>query len=206
MIDKKKYSDMMNEIHVPSEVLGKVINMKKETKFINKKKLLRNLAATAAAIGAVFVASNGICYAASGKTWVESVIVYINGEPTEQEITYTQNGDYVEGSMSFDVDDDSSFQIDFGVSEDAVDNDANKEFSYDVKEYPSGNGSYLETRDGKLYLVIPEVKTIDITGELDDGICEGEFVIDESIKYTYTITGTTEEYNIDISMDAVSVE
>ena len=206
MINKKNYSDMMNEIHVPSEVLGKVINMKKETKFISKKKLLRNIATAAAAIGAVFVASNAVCYAASGKTWVESVIVYINGEPTEQEITYTQNGDYVEGSMTFDVDDNNSFQIDFGVSEDAVDNDANKDFSFEAKEYPSGKESYLEDRDGKLYLVIPEVKEIDITGELDDGLCEGEFVIDELIKYTYTITGTEEEYSINISMDAVSVE
>lgn len=206
MINKKNYSDMMNEIHVPLEVLGKVINMKKETKFISKKKLLRNIATTAAALGAVFVASNAVCYAASGKTWVESVIVYINGEATEQDITYTQECDKITGSMSFDVGDDDSFQIDFITSEDALQNGTSGDFSVDVKKYPTARESYLETKDGKLYLIVPGFKEIDITGELDDGLCEGEFVIDDTVTYKYSIKGNTDEYTIDFSVEGQTIE
>lgn len=39
------------------------------------------------------VASNGICYAATGHSWVTKAIVYINGEASEQDIVMEKQED-----------------------------------------------------------------------------------------------------------------
>lgn len=197
MTEKEKYSNMMNEIHVPSEVLGKVMNMKSETKTLNHKKLMHNLATAAAAMAVCFVASNGICYAASGQTWVETVKIYINGEETEQEIQYEQDGDKLSGTMTFDVDPDSEkgeFSISSEISEDGEVTDT---INYNTDNYGIAPEAALETRGDALYFVIPDTFETDITEDFSDGSCEGSFTLDGTT-YQYTITGDEQEYNIQI--------
>lgn len=79
--DRAQYCDAMNMIHASETLLRKVKTMNQERK--EKKFKLRKFAYVAAAALAVFVSSNAIVYAASGGTWVEKVLVKINGVETE---------------------------------------------------------------------------------------------------------------------------
>ena len=93
-----------DEIHAPDALFGKVMDMKnKEVKKFDKRNVLK-YAAAFAAIAVAFAGSNGICYAATGETWVEKAYVYINGEKQETDITYTQQGDEVVGELQLEVD------------------------------------------------------------------------------------------------------
>ena len=87
MNNKEFVRGVYDEIHAPEELFGKVMDMnKKESK---KKNILRYVAGVAATLGVAMVASNGICYAATGETWIEKAIVYINGEVRTKRITFS---------------------------------------------------------------------------------------------------------------------
>lgn len=196
MIEKEKYSAMMDEIHVPSEVLGKVMNMKSETKTLNRTRMMHNIATIAAVLAVCFVASNGICYAASGKTWVETVKIYINGEETEQEIYYEEDGDKVSGTMTFDVDENESMNVSITTDLDA-DGNISDTITADTGGSDSMDEVSLESKGGKLYLIISNTTEIDITDDFSDGLCEGSFTLNETT-YWYKITGNELEYSIDL--------
>ena len=51
--------------------------------------------------------TNGVCYAATGETWVEKATVYINGEPVEMDVQMSQNGDTTVAEVSYEVNDES---------------------------------------------------------------------------------------------------
>lgn len=105
MTNKERYQKMENEIHVPSEVLGKVMNMKNNN--LKKRNILKCAVSIAASFAAVFIVTNGICYAATGDTWVEKATVYINGEPKEVDIQYQQDEDGTTGTVTLDLGDDT---------------------------------------------------------------------------------------------------
>ena len=91
-----------DEIHAPDALFGKVMNMKKKDN--NMRNVLKYAAAAFGVFALTFAGTNGICYAATGETWVEKAYVYINGEKQEADITYTQQGDTVVGEMQLEVD------------------------------------------------------------------------------------------------------
>lgn len=60
--------------------------------------MVKRIAVAAVALTVVFVGSNGVCYAATGETWVKKVFVKVNG--VEREATVTENED---GTVSYGI-------------------------------------------------------------------------------------------------------
>ncbi|MBQ9768142.1 MAG: hypothetical protein IJW37_08580 [Lachnospiraceae bacterium] len=102
MKEKESIKQVYDEIHAPEALLRKVMEMnKKEFKFRNA---VKYVAMAAVALAITLVASNGICYAATGETWIDKIVVFINGEETEQAITWHEEGDRVYGTMEVEMD------------------------------------------------------------------------------------------------------
>ncbi len=182
-----------DEIHASKELFGKVMDMNKDKK--KSRNIMRYAAGAVATLALAFVASNGICYAATGETWVTKVKVYVNGEETEEEMVWHQDGDYVCGEMEIEVDENDDVNV---LYEEVV-----EEIPDDIE----GGNSFVEFGDEKyetklmqegdnIYFIVGDTK-IDITVDFKDGEAKGSFVIDKE-EYNYVIKGNVEEYSIDI--------
>lgn len=187
--NRKLYRQTFDEIHASPELLGKVKDMKntKNTHII--KKASRIGYALAAALALCFIFSNVITYAATGSSWIEKVVVYINGEKKQVELTHMQdeNGnDYYQGT--FEVDPDSGMTMEL--------TDGNDTESAAETEFSAIN-TRLVQEDGKVFLLANDLK-IDITEDIKDEACSGTFTLD-GVDYTYNITGNPEEYQIGLS-------
>lgn len=97
--DVKKVYD---QIHAPEALLGKVMEMKKDTfKFRNGVKFA---IAAMAALVLTFVASNGICYAATGETLFSKIKVSINGKEVTPEVKWEERDGNMVGSFEMELD------------------------------------------------------------------------------------------------------
>ncbi len=196
-----------DEIHAPDALLRKVKNMnKKEAK---RNFNLRYAAAGIAAFAFFFMTSNGICYAATGDTWVGKAIVYINGEKQEENIEWKQEGDTLVGTVSYEVNDGDSIEIVEvenvdgspvveDVAIDLTDDDtaaSGISGTVDVTYSSTIQGELSVVEEGdKMYLVSGSSK-IDITEDFADGEATGTIGMDGETM-NYTVTGTPEEYEI----------
>lgn len=185
MKNREYYQSVFDEVHVPQDVLGKVMNMGMEEKKLRKKKVWKNAMTTVAALAICFVASNGICYAATGSTWAGKVLLYINGEPTEHEVTWQEEDDVIYGKVEVEVDEGDDV---VAYLEETVPGD--EEASYDYMTLVTE----IVEEDGKVYLVINDEK-IDITEDLADGSCSGTVEIDGVVS-AYQVEGNANEYSI----------
>lgn len=80
-------------------LLGKVMDLQMEKREFKTRNMVK-AAVCAIALGlGLFGAGNGICYAATGESLVTKIKVVINGEETQQDIQWTQNGDVFHGEM-----------------------------------------------------------------------------------------------------------
>lgn len=191
MKNKEYYQRTFDEVHVPEAVLGKVKGMKMEEKKIQKKSKLRYAAAIAAAFGLCIVASNGICYAATGNTWVEKVILHINGEAVEQDITWHQDGDLVYGEFEYETDGEEPAVVEF------YDMEGTAPEIGDGVDYEECNfTSEILQDNGRVYLSIGDSK-IDITEDFADGECSGTFEF-RGATFEYVVTGTVDNYTVDV--------
>lgn len=173
-----------DEIHAPDALFGKVMNMKKKE---NNMRNVLKYAAAFAAFAVAFAGSNGICYAATGETWVEKAYVYINGEKQEQDITYTQQGDAVVGEMSLTVDENDDVVV--SVVDEAVVGEG--EFSGAME-----TTAELKTENGKVLLVVSG-QTVDITEDFADGEATGQIMYDGEM-VNYTVAGNVDAYEISL--------
>lgn len=199
-----------DEIHAPDALFGKVMDMKnKEAKKFDKRNVLK-YAAAFAAIAVAFAGSNGICYAATGETWVEKAYVYINGEKQEVDMTWSQDGDTLVGQAEITTDDGVVCEVEEVPNEDGdiVVDDVVMEFTdSNVDEFAvnddgtsvaisQDNVPQLKNEDGKVYLVVAD-ETVDITEDFADGEATGEIKYDGKV-VGYTITGSLDEHQIEL--------
>lgn len=206
MKNKEAIKHVYDEIHAPDALFGKVMEMdKKQSKMRN---VMKYAVGTAAAFAIAMITSNGICYAATGETWISKAIVYINGEETEQEVTWHQNGDYVYGEVEVPVED-GEVQVEaFSfVAEDEIPDEvlitAEEGYALDG----SVDAAYtqdafiveLEEVDGKVYL-ITETERIDITEDFRDGEATGTFEY-EGLTVRYKAIGTVEDCELQITCE-----
>ncbi|MBQ6695508.1 MAG: hypothetical protein IJN16_02265 [Lachnospiraceae bacterium] len=100
MTNKEKYQRAFSTLKASEK-------LEVEDIIMSKNKVWTKGIAVAAAIAVCFVGSNSICYAATGETWVEKMMVYFNGEAVEMDVEVTDlgNGDY---SYTMEVPDNSS--------------------------------------------------------------------------------------------------
>lgn len=100
MSNKEYVKNTYDEIHAPEALLGKVMDMNGKKNKIRK--ITQYTVSAAAALALVFITSNGICYAATGETWVTKAIVCVNGIEQEKEITWHQEGNVLYGEAQLD--------------------------------------------------------------------------------------------------------
>lgn len=195
MKEQEKYKQMMNEIHVSETTLRKVMEMDMSKKMLNKKKMMKKIGTIAAALTVCVVASNGICYAATGQSWVSKAVIYINGEKVEQDVLMEDQGD---GKVAFEVD----------VPEDGDKSVAAKVVMDETGEMTPEEAADLEVEtvlgtvveeDGKQFFKYGEEK-IDITEDLADGEASGTFEISGD-KYTYKVMGEDGNYGVSVTSE-----
>lgn len=95
---KKDYKETFTGIHAPEALSRKVRNMSRENKKVGLP-MMKKVAVAAALAGVLFVGSNGVAYAATGSTWVETVIVHFNGSGYDAEL----NGEAGDDAVTYDV-------------------------------------------------------------------------------------------------------
>ena len=98
---KDKIRQVYDEIHAPEALLGKVMEMKKDE--FKKRVVIKYIAAAVLALVLTVVASNGICYAATGETWIGKIKILVNGVEQEHDITWEKDGDLIFGIMEIEV-------------------------------------------------------------------------------------------------------
>lgn len=195
MREQEKYKQMMNEIHVSETTLRKVMEMDMSKNMLNKKRMMKKIGTVAAALTLCIVASNGICYAATGHSWVTKAIIYINGEEAEQEIVLEEQED---GTVSFEVEvpDDGESSVAAGF---AVDEDGNMQSIDMSSEDLEGISRTVVEEDGKEFFEF-DGERIDITEDLEDGKASGTITASD-VAYHYEITEKDGIYNINVSAE-----
>ena len=203
MKNRESVKRVYDEIHAPDALFGKVMEMdKKQSKARN---IVKYAMGTAAALALAFVTSNGICYAATGQTWISKAIVYINGEAMEQEIEWHQEGDLLYSTIEVPVEEGDEAQVEVfsfvADSEQMVEQmmileGTNEELVIGAEQEDLFSVELLE-EDGKVYLTAGEEK-IDITDDLSDGEASGTFEYC-GLTMTYLVSGTAGEYEISVS-------
>lgn len=195
MREQEKYKQMMNEIHVSETTLRKVMEMDMSKNMLNKKRMMKKIGAVAAALTLCIVASNGICYAATGHSWVTKAIIYINGEESEQEIVLEEQED---GTVSFEVEapDDGESSVAAGF---VVDEDGNMQSIDMSSEDLEGISGTVVEEDGKEFFEF-DGERIDITEDLEDGKASGTITASD-VAYHYEITEKDGIYNINVSAE-----
>lgn len=187
MNNAQKYKDMMNTFEASPALLGKVSQMK-ENKVYRKHGVARKFGTIAASLALAFGASNVVCYAATGQTWVEKAIIHVNGSDKEVDMEVSQDGDSYIGIAQ--VDDNIVYAIS-SDSKEGLSEASNETFEATANENGFGQ---LVTENNKIFFVKDSNK-IDITADFADG--ESIVTLNENgIELQYIITGTTSNYSI----------
>lgn len=211
MSNASQYKAMMGEVHASADLIGKVkgISMEKTKK---RGVALRLATATCAGLLGVFVVTNGVCYAATGETWVEKATVWVNGEPVEMDVQLTQNGDVTVGTVEYTVEDADGAGGDLAMTMSAEDGDFSN-MAYEIKDYTAEGvdaadgatgGMVLESDDGHVLLVPgdgSQVEPIDITDQIKaQGAATGTFEMDGAT-YVYQVSGSADSWNVCIQAE-----
>lgn len=102
MKEAENVKKVYDQIHAPEALLGKVMEMKKDTfKFRN---CMKFAVAALAALVLTFVAGNGICYAATGETLFSKIKVSINGKEVTPEVKWEERDGNMVGSFEMELD------------------------------------------------------------------------------------------------------
>lgn len=213
MSNSSQYKAMMGEVHASADLIGKVkgIPMEKTKK---RTAALKFATATCAALLGVFVVTNGVCYAATGETWVEKATVYINGEPVELDVQMTQNGETTIGEVNYTVEDADGEGGDVQMTMISEGGDF-EDATYEIRDYtmegaegssPNADEMVLESADGRVILAPEGVEPIDLTDQLKaNGAATGTYDKDGAT-YVYRVSGTSGNWHASVHLESVDVE
>ena len=213
MSNQSQYKAMMGEVHASADLIGKVkgIPMEKTKK---RTTALKFATATCAALLGVFVVTNGVCYAATGETWVEKATVYINGEPVEMDVQMSQNGDTTVGEINYTVEDadGEGGEVQMAMISEGGDFDGT---TYEIHDYtvegaedgsPNADDMVLESSDGHVVLAPEGVEPIDLTDELAaNGAATGTYEKDGAT-YGYQVSGEPGNWYASVHLEDVDAE
>lgn len=215
MSNASQYKAMMGEVHASADLIGKVkgIPMEKTKK---RGVALRLATATCAGLLGVFVVTNGVCYAATGETWMEKATVWVNGEPMEMDVQMSQQGDVTVGTIEYTVEDADGEGGDIAMTMSAEDGDFSN-MAYEIKDYTAGGadaadgatgGMVLESDDGHVLLVPgdgSQVEPIDITDQIKaQGSATGTFEMDGAT-YVYQVSGEPGNWHVSVQAEVAAL-
>lgn len=160
MKNEKWYKETFDKVHVPEELLGKVMNMENQTEKKAKRRWRYAMGALAAAFG-LFVASNAVCYAATGETWVSKITFYLNGEKYERDITWQEykDGEFTGICVTIPM---TEFIGNIPITE-FIGNIPMPEFIANNSSLSASLSIFMEAEDGEM------INNKDISYSLDDG-------------------------------------
>ena len=187
MTNKEKYQQAFSVLKASRPIEMEELKM-------NKNIVLRRIVAAVAAVALCFGASNGICYAATGATWVEKMVVIFNGQKIEKPVQVTSlgNGDF---SYTMPVSGETgSMQMTIVTDEEGLDATPVIVSSDEGVVVPDDAPIISVEDDGKIYIKYGEAK-VDITEDFADGEASGTFLYKE-LKYEFTVEGTVEVNSI----------
>ena len=214
MNNKQLYKDTFDNFKMSEEALGKVKDMSENKKIKHGRVRIQAAVATAAAVALAFVLGNVAVYAATGSAPVmkvadkvmEKVAIYIDGKRVDN----SEVDAYVdkEGNTHIEMEVDDGTQASIVTNEDILEKENLSMVENDlITEREDGKTvtaevvfmpHTLKQKGDKVFLVIgDDLKNIDITKDFSDGSAEGEFEL-EGDSYKYSVSGTVEEYHIDI--------
>ena len=216
MSNASQYKAMMGEVHASADLIGKVkgIPMEKTKK---RGVALRLATATCAGLLGVFVVTNGVCYAATGETWMEKATVWVNGEPMEMDVQMSQQGDVTVGTIEYTMEDAVGEGGDIAMTMSAEDGDFSN-MAYEIKDYTAegadaadgaAEGMVLESDDGHVLLVPgdgSQAEPIDITDQIKaQGGATGTFEMDGAT-YVYQVSGEPGNWHASVAALGASAE
>lgn len=207
MSNQSRYRAMMDDIHAPAEVLARVKGIPMEKTKKHPLALKYATAACAALLG-VFVVTNGVCYAATGETWVEKATVWVNGEPMEVDVQMVQNGDVTIGTMEYTVEDGEGGEIGIEMT---AEGGSIEDATFEINDYAKGDYKVhdagvdcqvLESADGRVSLVAAGADPIDITDQVkQNGGATGTFEKDGAT-YVYKVAGEPGNWHVSVEAES----
>lgn len=197
MKEQEKYKQMMDEIHVSEATLRKVMDMDRNKKIANKRKMMKRVGTIAAALLLCLGATNGISYAKTGHSLMAKVIFYINGEKVEKNVAFdeSENGN---GSISFEVKEPTKGECSVEVG-DAADENGNSISSDMLAEEIEMLDGTVISKNGKQFFKYGK-EEVDITEDLADGKASGT-IESSGEKYHYEVTEKEGNYSVSVKSE-----
>ncbi len=177
---EKDIKRTFDEIHMPPDLLGKVEDAMDGKR---KKSISRPMkfAAALAVLAVCLLATNGICFAATGDSLFGRITMYVNGEEVNlDDVTLEKNGDTVTATID-------------NVPEDG---------DVEIALPGSGKGDFEVSKEGdKIFLLIGGgEQKLDITEDMADKKAEGEFTW-KGVVHHYRVTGEGGEYQLSVNTE-----
>ena len=197
MKEQEKYKQMMDEIHVSEATLRKVMDMDRNKKIANKRKMMKRVGTIAAALLLCLGATNGISYAKTGHSLMAKVIFYINGEKVEKNVAFdeSENGN---GSISFEVKEPTKGECSVEVGDAADENGNSISSDMPAEEIEMLDGTVI-SKNGKQFFKYGK-EEVDITEDLADGKASGT-IESSGEKYHYEVTGKDGNYSVSVKSE-----
>ena len=191
MKNKEKYQQAFSVLKASRPIEVEDLKM-------NKNIVLRRIVAAVAAVALCFGASNGICYAATGATWVEKMVVIFNGQKIEKPVQVTSlgNGDF---SYTMPVSGETgSMQMTIVTDEEGLDATPVIVSSDEGVVVPDDAPIISVEDDGKIYIKYGEAK-VDITEDFADGEASGTLNYND-LEYEFLVEGNVEVNSITLRL------
>ena len=210
MSNQSQYKAMMGEVHASADLIGKVKGIPMEKKTKKRGIALRVATATCAGLLGVFVVTNGVCYAATGETWVEKATVWVNGEPVEMDVQMSQNGNMTVGEITYEVaDDETGGAVSFSAETEGGEDDGVNIERFEITDYtatgapdaaPNADNLILEGEGSRVLLAPGEgVEPIDLTDELAaHGAATGTYE-QGGTTYVYQVSGEPGNWHANVA-------
>lgn len=191
MTNKEKYQQAFSVL----KASGKI---EMEGLKVNKNMVMKRVVAAVAAIALCFGASNGICYAATGATWVEKMVVIFNGQTLEKPVQVTSlgNGDF---SYTMPVSGENGYtQMTIVTDEEGLDATPVIVSSDEGMVAQDDSPMISVEDDGKIYIKYGEAK-VDITEDFADGEASGTLKFSD-LEYEFLVEGNVDVNSITLRL------
>ncbi len=191
MTNKEKYQQTFS-------VLKSSRKIEMEDLKVNKNIVMKRVVAAAAVVALCFGASNGICYAATGATWVEKMVVIFNGQEIEKPVQVTSlgNGDF---SYTMPVSDENGYtQMTIVTDEEGLNATPVIVSSDEGMVVPEDTPMISVEDAGKIYILYGEAK-VDITEDFADGEASGTLKYND-LEYEFVVEGDVEINSITLRL------
>ena len=191
------YKETFEEIPVPeglAEKVGRIPEGKVKSRRSAARSVMKKVAIAAAVLAVLFVGSNGIAYATTGETWVETMMVRLKLDGIEYEVDLKEklggNGEKVYTGTVKEADGDKSY---------VYVNDEDGDISYTT--IPSG---HIVSVNGRTFIRDEELE-VDITEDLEeDGLATGTYEKNGFVKqYVVRKSGENHRYWIETLYDGM---